>query len=55
MLPSFTSWAQSFAQGTKLALAGSVNLLTLSNTSRAYIAGGAMVNQDPDSALRSGE
>jgi len=42
----FTSWAQSMAQGSKTAIAGSVNVLDISNTSKAFIDEGAKVNQD---------
>lgn len=48
----FTSWAQSNASGTKTALAVSVDVVNLVNTSHAYIGEGAMVNQDP--AFRTG-
>jgi hypothetical protein len=40
----FTSWAQSTAQGSKSAVAGSVNVLALNNRSSAYIDEHAKVN-----------
>ncbi|MBM3252770.1 MAG: filamentous hemagglutinin N-terminal domain-containing protein, partial [Candidatus Omnitrophica bacterium] len=42
----FTSWAQSNAQGDKTAIAGSVNVMDLTNSSNAYIDENAQVNQD---------
>ena len=48
----FTSWAQSSATGEDVGIAGSVNVLTLDNTSRAKIAENAQVNQR--AAFRTG-
>jgi hypothetical protein len=42
----FTSWAQSNAQGTVTGIAGSVNVLNITNTTLAYIDENAQVNQD---------
>ncbi|MBM4043508.1 MAG: DUF4347 domain-containing protein [Planctomycetes bacterium] len=42
----FTSWAQSAEAGTKTALAGSVNWLKFVNTTEAYIAKDAQINQN---------
>ena len=48
----FTSWAQSNASGTKTAGAISVDVVHIDDSSHAYIAQGARVNQD--AAYRSG-
>ncbi len=48
----FTSWAQSNAAGTKTAGAFSVDVVSIDDSSHAYIAQGARVNQD--AAYRSG-
>jgi len=48
----FTSWAQSNAAGTKTAGAFSVDVVNIDDSSHAYIAQGARVNQN--SAYRSG-
>jgi hypothetical protein len=48
----FTSWAQSNASGTKTAGAFSVDVVNIDDSSHAYIAQGARVNQD--AAYRSG-
>ena len=42
----FTSSAQSNAQGTELVVSGTVNVLDVNNETRAYIAEGALINQD---------
>lgn len=42
----FTSWAQSQATGEDVGVAGSVNILTLDNSAKAYIDENANVNQD---------
>ncbi len=44
----FNSWAQSSAEASDLALAGSVNLLDYDNWAKASIGEFARVNQDPD-------
>ncbi|MEX0958007.1 MAG: LEPR-XLL domain-containing protein [Burkholderiales bacterium] len=49
----FTSWAQANASGTKTALGFSVDVVNIDNSSHAWIAEGALVNQD--AARRSGE
>ena len=49
----FTSWAQANATGTKTAVGFSVNVVNIDNASHAWIAEGALVNQDV--ARRSGD
>jgi 6-phosphogluconolactonase (cycloisomerase 2 family) len=44
----FNSWARSTATADKVGIAGSVNVLSLTNTSKAIVAGGALINQDAD-------
>ena len=44
----FNSWARSTATADKVGIAGSVNVLSLTNASKAIVAGGALINQDAD-------
>ncbi|RLB76015.1 MAG: hypothetical protein DRH15_13200, partial [Deltaproteobacteria bacterium] len=44
----FTSWVQSNSQGTVVGAAGTVNVIDMQNTSRAYIDEGVQINQNPD-------
>ena len=41
----FTSWAQTNAEGTKAAIAGSINVLIINNSAMAYIDYGALINK----------
>jgi hypothetical protein len=44
----FNSWARSTATADKVGIAGSVNVLSLTNASKALVEGGALINQDAD-------
>src|SRR5690606_20358272 len=43
----FSSWTQASADSDELSLAGSVEVLVLTNTSNALMGVGALINQDP--------
>jgi hypothetical protein len=49
------TWTQSTAKGAELSVAGAVTVLSLDHRARAWIAPGALINQDDDAAFRTGE